>query len=95
MFGPVLVVQTYAGVDDTIAVANDTAYGLAAGVFGVDPDRTESVAWRLRAGQVEINGGAFNPAAPFGGIKQSGLGREGSRHGAEDYLEMKYICLSV
>ncbi|ODU29312.1 MAG: hypothetical protein ABT08_12405 [Microbacterium sp. SCN 71-21] len=91
MFGPVLVVQTYAGVDDTIAVANDTAYGLAAGVFGVDPDRTESVAWRLRAGQVEINGGAFNPAAPFGGFGNSGHGREFGRWGIDDFLTTQAV----
>ncbi|MFI6317990.1 aldehyde dehydrogenase family protein [Nonomuraea sp. NPDC050556] len=100
VFGPVLVVQSYddsgsAAEQDSaaVAVANATVYGLAAGVFGGDADRALAVARRIRAGQVEVNGGTFNPVAPFGGYKQSGIGRELGRHGFEEYLETKAIQL--
>ncbi|MFI6478260.1 aldehyde dehydrogenase family protein [Nonomuraea sp. NPDC050663] len=100
VFGPVLVVQSYddGGTeqeqdDAAVAVANDTVYGLAAGVFGGDPERALRVARRIRAGQVEVNGGAFNPVAPFGGYRQSGVGRELGSFGFEEYLEVKAIQL--
>ena len=72
-------------------IANDVAYGLAAGVWSADPQRAEAVARRLRAGQVEVNGGAYNPNAPFGGYKQSGIGREFGSFGFEEFLEVKSI----
>ena len=94
IFGPVLVIQPYddsLGDDEAIRVANDTAYGLAGGVIGADPKRTNHVARSIRAGQVEINGAAFNPIAPFGGYKQSGNGRELGRQSIEEYLEVKAL----
>ena len=72
IFGPVLVIQPYEGEDDAVRIANDTVYGLAGGVWSADADRAIAVAKRIRTGQIEINGGAFNPIAPFGGYKQSG-----------------------
>lgn len=94
IFGPVLVIQPYddsLGDDEAIRVANDTDYGLAGGVIGGDPARTNHVARSIRAGQVEINGGAFNPIAPFGGYKQSGNGRELGKQSIEEYLEIKAL----
>ena len=91
IFGPVLVIMPYENEEQAIAIANDSAYGLAGGVWSGDPDRALRVAKRLRAGQVEVNGGAFNPAAPFGGYKQSGIGREGGTYGLEEFLETKAI----
>ena len=91
IFGPVLVIQPYDDEDDAVRIANGVAYGLAAGVWASDPDKAESVARRLRAGQVEINGASFNANAPFGGYKQSGLGREFGRYGFEEFLEVKSI----
>jgi acyl-CoA reductase-like NAD-dependent aldehyde dehydrogenase len=87
VFGPVLVLLPYDGVEEGVALANGTAYGLAASVWGPTPHAALAVARRLRAGQVEVNGAPFNPAAPFGGFKQSGLGRENGRHGIEEFLE--------
>jgi acyl-CoA reductase-like NAD-dependent aldehyde dehydrogenase len=91
IFGPVLVLISYDDEDDAVRIANDTIYGLAAGVWSGDPTRAERVARRLRAGQVEINGGAFDLRAPFGGFKQSGNGRENGRFGLEEYLEAKAL----
>ncbi|WIV52918.1 aldehyde dehydrogenase family protein [Amycolatopsis nalaikhensis] len=88
VFGPVLVLQTHRGTDDAVAVANDTEYGLAAGVFGAD---AEAVAWRIRAGQVEVNGAGFNPAAPFGGFGDSGYGREFGGWGIDDFLTTQAV----
>ncbi len=89
IFGPVLSIIPYEDEDDAVRIANDTIYGLAGGVWSGDPERAKRVARRLRAGQVEINGGKFNPMAPFGGYKQSGNGRELGKYGLEEYLEVK------
>ncbi len=91
IFGPVLVLIPYDDEEQAIAIANDTVYGLAAGVWSSDADRADRVARRLRAGQVEVNGGAFDLRAPFGGFKQSGNGRENGRFGLEEYLEAKAL----
>ncbi|TDV38737.1 aldehyde dehydrogenase family protein [Actinophytocola oryzae] len=91
IFGPVLVVMPYEDEADAIRIANGTQYGLAAAVFGADVDRARSVAGKLRAGQVDINGAAFNTAAPFGGFKQSGNGREFGRYGLEEFTELKSV----
>ncbi|HEV7649158.1 MAG TPA: aldehyde dehydrogenase family protein [Actinophytocola sp.] len=91
IFGPVLVVLPYTDTDDAVRIANGTQYGLAAGVFGADADRAYAVAGRLRAGQVDVNGGLFNTRAPFGGFKQSGNGREFGRFGLEEFTELKSI----
>lgn len=91
VFGPVVVLMPYADVDDAVRIANGTDYGLAAGVWGADPDGALALARRLRAGQVDVNGGKFNPAAPFGGYKRSGNGRELGREGLEEFLETKAI----
>jgi acyl-CoA reductase-like NAD-dependent aldehyde dehydrogenase len=93
IFGPVLVIQPYEGEDDAIRIANSTPYGLAGGVWSADTDRAIGVAKRIRTGQVEINGGAFNPIAPFGGYGQSGHGRENGRYGIEELLQVKALQL--
>ncbi|MBZ9789615.1 NAD-dependent succinate-semialdehyde dehydrogenase [Rhizobium sp. 3T7] len=93
-FGPVAPLFRFDTVADVIAQANDTEFGLAAYFFAGDLKKVWRVAEALEYGMVGINTGLMSTeTAPFGGIKQSGLGREGSRHGAEDYLEMKYICM--
>jgi aldehyde dehydrogenase (NAD+) len=91
IFGPVLSVMTYRDEDDAVSIANGTPYGLAAAVWSADHDHAVAVARRLRAGQVEINGGAWNVIAPFGGFGQSGYGRELGVHGLEEYLEIKSL----
>ncbi len=93
IFGPVLAIIPYESEDDAVRIANDTVYGLAGGVWSGDEDRARSVARRLRTGQVDINGGKFNPLAPFGGYKQSGNGRELGKWGLEEFLETKSIQL--
>ncbi|MFD7401876.1 aldehyde dehydrogenase family protein [Streptomyces sp. NPDC059866] len=90
IFGPVLVVIPYADDDDAVAIANGTMYGLNAAVTG-DEDHALAIAWRLRVGQVDINGAQHNFQAPFGGYKQSGNGREMGRAGLEEFLEIKAI----
>jgi acyl-CoA reductase-like NAD-dependent aldehyde dehydrogenase len=89
IFGPVLAIMPYDDEDDAIRIANDSQYGLAGGVWSADEERAQRVARRIRTGQVEINGGVFNPLAPFGGYKQSGHGRELGRHALEEYLQVK------
>jgi acyl-CoA reductase-like NAD-dependent aldehyde dehydrogenase len=93
IFGPVLVIQPYEGEDDAVRIANSTPYGLSGGVWSADTDRAIAVARRIRTGQVEINGGAFNPHAPFGGYGQSGHGRENGRYGIEELLQVKALQL--
>jgi aldehyde dehydrogenase (NAD+) len=93
IFGPVLSIIPYDTEEEAIEIANDTIYGLAGGVWGGDQDHAKAVARRIRAGQVEVNGGAFNPSAPFGGYKQSGLGREAGTFGLEEFLEVKALQL--
>src|SRR5580704_2338513 len=93
IFGPVLVIIPYDSEDEAVEIANDTDYGLAGGVWSGDPERAKAVARRLRTGQVEVNGGGFNPMAPFGGYKQSGNGREFGAFGLEEYLEVKAMQL--
>ena len=93
IFGPVLAIQPYEGEDDAIRIANSTPYGLAGGVWSADSERAIAVARRIRTGQVEINGGAFNPLAPFGGYGQSGHGRENGRYGIEELLQVKSLQL--
>jgi acyl-CoA reductase-like NAD-dependent aldehyde dehydrogenase len=93
IFGPVLAIQPYDGEDDAVRIANATEYGLAGGVWAGDPEHAIDVARRLRTGQIEINGGAFNPIAPFGGYGQSGHGRENGRFGLEEFLQVKSLQL--
>ncbi|HXQ89307.1 MAG TPA: aldehyde dehydrogenase family protein [Solirubrobacterales bacterium] len=93
IFGPVLAIQPYEGEDDAVRIANSTPYGLAGGVWSADTDRAIAVARRIRTGQIEINGGAFNPLAPFGGYGQSGHGRENGRYGIEELLQVKSLQL--
>jgi aldehyde dehydrogenase (NAD+) len=93
IFGPVLAILAYEDEDEAVRIANDTPYGLAAGVWSGDQDHAVAIGRRLKAGQVEINGGRFNPVAPFGGFKQSGIGRELGLHGLEEFLEIKSLQL--
>jgi acyl-CoA reductase-like NAD-dependent aldehyde dehydrogenase len=93
IFGPVLSIMPYDDEEDAIEIANDSVYGLAGGVWSGDADRAKRVARQIRTGQVEINGGAFNPMAPFGGYKQSGHGRELGRFGLEEFLQVKSMQL--
>ncbi|MGB3291204.1 MAG: aldehyde dehydrogenase family protein [Burkholderiaceae bacterium] len=90
IFGPVLAVLTYASEDEAVSIANDTGYGLAGAVWG-ESDRAMSIARRLRAGQVDVNGAPFNPLAPFGGFGASGIGREGGIHGIVEFTEPRAI----
>lgn len=91
IFGPVLAILPYDTVEEAIAIANDTVYGLGAHVQGTDKERVRAVAARIRAGQVHVNYPAWDPQAPFGGYKQSGNGREYGIEGMEEYMEIKSI----
>ena len=93
IFGPVLAILPYDDEEEAVSIANDSVYGLAGGVWSGDPERARRVARRMRTGQVEINGGSFNPVAPFGGYKQSGNGRELGKFGLEEFLEVKSLQL--
>ena len=93
-FGPVAPLFRFKTEDEAIAQANDTEFGLAAYFYGRDVARVFRVAEALEAGMVGINTGLISTeVAPFGGVKESGLGREGSKYGIEEYLEIKYLCL--
>lgn len=91
IFGPVLCIIAYETLDEAVAIANDTVYGLSAHVQSSNLDRARAVASRIRAGQVLLNHPAWNPMAPFGGYKRSGNGREFGVYGFEEYLETKAI----
>ncbi|NVK39930.1 MAG: aldehyde dehydrogenase family protein [Oceanospirillaceae bacterium] len=91
IFGPVLCIIPYRGEEDAINIANDTPYGLSGYVTSGDIERARQVARRLRTGNVHLNGAGPDPAAPFGGYKQSGIGREWGRHGFEEFLEVKAV----
>ena len=93
-FGPVAAVIKFKTEEEAIAAANDTEFGLASYFYSRDIGRVWRVAEKLEYGMVGINTGLIsNEVAPFGGVKQSGLGREGSRYGMDEYLEMKYLCM--
>ena len=95
-FGPLAPLFRFRDEDEVIEMANDTIFGLASYFYARDLSRVTKVSEALEYGIVGVNTGIISTeAAPFGGVKQSGLGREGSRHGIEDFLEMKYVCLSV
>jgi aldehyde dehydrogenase (NAD+) len=93
IFGPVLVVMPYKDEADALAIANGTPYGLAGAVWSGDADHAKAFARGMRTGQVDVNGGGFNPLAPFGGYKQSGNGRERGPHGMMEFLETKSLQL--
>ena len=93
IFGPVLSILPYDGEEDAIRIANDSRYGLSGAVWSRDEARTLRVARRLRTGQVDVNGGAFNPTAPFGGVGCSGHGRELGAHGLQEFTYLKSIQL--
>ncbi|AEV88551.1 aldehyde dehydrogenase [Actinoplanes sp. SE50] len=90
IFGPVLSIIPFDSDDQAVAIANNSKYGLAGGVWGSD-ERALAVARRIRTGAVDVNGGSFNPLAPFGGYKQSGVGRELGRFGLEEFQQVKAV----
>jgi aldehyde dehydrogenase (NAD+) len=89
VFGPVLAVIAYRSEEEALEIANNSPYGLGGGVWSRDPDHARRFANRMETGQVDINGGAFNVLAPFGGFKASGMGREFGAAGIEEYLRTK------
>ncbi|MCB5182842.1 aldehyde dehydrogenase family protein [Streptomyces antimicrobicus] len=91
IFGPVLAILRYEDEDDALRIANGTVYGLGGAVWAADEDSAVAFARRMETGQVDINGGRFNPLAPFGGWKQSGIGRELGPHGLAEYLQTKSL----
>ncbi|MBV8261114.1 MAG: aldehyde dehydrogenase family protein, partial [Paraburkholderia sp.] len=95
IFGPVLTILTAKDEDDAVAIANDSLYGLGGAVWAGSDERAVRVARRIRTGQIDINGGIWNMAAPFGGFKQSGHGRENGAYGLEEYLEYKSMQFKV
>ncbi|MDB5585659.1 MAG: NAD-dependent succinate-semialdehyde dehydrogenase [Devosia sp.] len=95
IFGPVAAITSFASEDEAVAAANDTEYGLIAYVYTCDVGRGMRVSERLESGMIGVNRGLVSdPAAPFGGVKQSGLGREGAHHGIMEFCETKYIAVS-
>ncbi|HEY4095375.1 MAG TPA: NAD-dependent succinate-semialdehyde dehydrogenase [Baekduia sp.] len=96
IFGPVAPITTFTEVDEAIRIANDTEFGLVAYLYTGDPARALRLAERLETGMVALNRGLVsNAAAPFGGIKHSGMGREGGREGIEDYLDITYVAVDA
>ncbi|MHB1809014.1 MAG: aldehyde dehydrogenase family protein, partial [Solirubrobacteraceae bacterium] len=96
IFGPVAPVSTFSSEEEAVAAANDTEYGLVAYVWTNDLSRGIRVCERLESGMVGLNQALIsNPAAPFGGVKQSGFGREGGFEGIEEYLETKYVAIGI
>src|SRR3954468_20473527 len=93
IFGPVLSINPYQDEEEAVRIANDSVYGLAGAVWSKDEARSQRRAQRIRPGQIDINGGAFNMNAPFGGFKQSGHGREAGVYGLEEFLEYKSLQL--
>jgi succinate-semialdehyde dehydrogenase/glutarate-semialdehyde dehydrogenase len=94
IFGPVSPLVSFSSEEEAIAIANDTEFGLAAYFCARDVGRIWRVSEGLEYGIIGINEGVIsNPMAPFGGIKESGNGREGSKYGLDDYLEIKYLCI--
>ncbi len=91
IFGPVVCILKYADEDEALRIANGTVYGLAGAVWAADDAEAVAFARRMDTGQVDINGGRFNPLAPFGGYKQSGVGRELGPHGLSEYLQTKSL----
>ena len=96
IFGPVSAITTFTTEEEAILLANDTAYGLASYVYTCDNARIHRVTEALQFGMVGVNTGVISYAsAPFGGIKESGFGREGSKYGIDEYLVLKYICTDI
>jgi len=94
IFGPVVSIVPFDNENDAIEMANDTCYGLAAYLFTCDLARIWRISDALEFGIVCINDGTFsNEATPFGGVKQSGFGREGSKYGINEFINVKYVCL--
>jgi aldehyde dehydrogenase (NAD+) len=93
VFGPVVTVQGYADEAEALALANAPAYGLSGAVWSASEERAFAFARGMRTGQVDLNGAAFNPSAPFGGYGRSGVGRELGTWGIEEYLETKSVQL--
>lgn len=93
IFGPVLVLIPYDGIDEAVDIANDSPYGLAGAVYAANQETGIAIARRIRTGQVTVNNGRFNANAPFGGYKQSGIGRELGEYGFEEFLEVKSLQL--
>ncbi|MEZ5217024.1 MAG: aldehyde dehydrogenase family protein [Ilumatobacteraceae bacterium] len=93
IFGPVLSMVPYEDLDDAVRIANDSDYGLSGGVWLADKDAAIALARRIRTGQIAVNGGKFDANAPFGGYKQSGVGREYGKFGFEEFLEVKALQL--
>ena len=90
IFGPVLVVIPYETEEEAVKIANDSIYGLAGAVYGPE-EEANKVARLMKTGTVYVNEGQWDPTSPFGGYKQSGLGREGGVEGYEEFLEIKTI----
>ena len=96
IFGPVVAIRGYGTEEEAVSLANATPYGLAAYFFTENLSRAWRVSEALEFGMVGVNTGMMSTAqAPFGGVKRSGLGREGSRHGIDEYLNLKYTCLAL
>ena len=93
IFGPVLSIIAYENEDDAVNIANDTVYGLSGGVWASTKEKGIAIARRIRTGQIAVNGGAFNVNAPLGGYKQSGVGREYSEYGFDEFLELTSMQL--